>query len=96
MTHPNDDVILDKLRRSLKGNTPKTGIRGNWFTGAECVRLLEMLDAPRESVRRKMPTPGGTITIGDELTLTIKFSAGFVMRVGEVFDLYRRDNGPTT
>jgi hypothetical protein len=38
-----DDVILSKLRRSLPGNTPPTGIRGNWFTGAECVRLLEMI-----------------------------------------------------
>lgn len=38
-----DDVILAKLRRSLPGNTPPGELRGNWMTGAESVRLLELI-----------------------------------------------------
>ena len=39
----NDDVILQKLRRSLPGNVKPGELQGNWFTRSECVRLLEML-----------------------------------------------------
>lgn len=96
MKHPNDDVIFDKLRRSLKDNTPKTGIRGNWFTGAECVRLLEMLKDPREAAPRKMPVPVGTVTVADGgLTIQFDASAGLI-HPGHVLDLYRRESGPNT
>jgi hypothetical protein len=50
-----DDVILDKLRRSIPGNTPPGELRGNWFTGCECVRLLELL-GERASTKRAKPS----------------------------------------
>jgi hypothetical protein len=52
-----DDVILSKLRRSLPGNTPPTGIRGNWFTGAECVRILQMIQGEKPPVRNPLNVP---------------------------------------
>jgi len=50
-----DDTILGKLRRALPGNTPRGELRGSWFTGAECVRLLEMLG---EYERKRQGQPG--------------------------------------
>lgn len=50
-----DDVILEKLRRSVPGNTPPGELRGNWFTGCECVRMLELLGERPEPKRTKPP-----------------------------------------
>lgn len=57
MSAPSDDVILAKLRRSLPGNTPKGELRGNWLTGDECVRILQMIQGEKPPVRNPLNAP---------------------------------------
>jgi hypothetical protein len=85
-----DDVIFDKLRRSLKGNTPKTGIRGNWFTGGECVRLLELLAgaSARLGPEPPPPAPVATVSLGPGPALTVQVSGAWQFQPGQTLEVH--------